>query len=108
MAFMLLGPLAAPGFAFIDTKGEIMRHVIDPCFLAAAQQEKRRNPELYGDTSADDLVNAMKVLSGLRSEDMSRIVSDFEDSLDLQSMTRQERFDIYDLARQSCISDTRD
>ncbi len=108
MAFLLLGPLAPPGFAAIDIQGEIMRQVIDPCFLDAARQKKRNKPERYQGTSAEDLLHAMKVLAGLSSEGMSEFVADFEASADLESMTRLERFDIYDAARQSCIAAGRD
>ncbi len=108
MAFLLLGPLAPPGFAVIDIQGEIMRQVIDPCFLAAARQKKRNKPERYRGTSAEDLLHAMKVLAGLSSEGMSEFVADFEASADLESMTHLERFDVYDAARQSCIAAGRD
>ena len=48
MAFLLLGPLAPPGFAVIDLQGEIMRQVIDPCFLAAARQKSATNLNVIG------------------------------------------------------------
>ena len=100
-AFVLSGPPVAPGFAYADTKGEVMREIIDPCFLAVARQTKRRNPDLYGGMSDDDLLRAMK---GLSSEDPLTMAANFAASLDLQSMTRQERFKLYDLGREMCIS----
>ena len=48
------------------------------------------------------------MLAGLSSEGISGFVSDFEASADLQSMTRLERFDVYDAARQSCIAADKD
>ncbi len=101
VAFILLGSPVAPGFASIDTQGEIMEEIIDPCFLAAAEQTRRRNPELYRGMSNDDLLKMMKMLS---PEDPLTLASNFEDSMDLQSMTHQERFKLYGVGREMCIS----
>ena len=97
----ILGPPVAPGFAIIDTKSEIMQEILDPCFLAVARQTRRKNPELYRGTSDNDLLNIMKMLS---PEDPLTLVSKVEASVDLQSMTRKERFKLYGLGREMCIS----
>ena len=105
MAFILLGPLAAPGFAYvdigIDIKGEIMQEVIDPCFLAVVRKSRRTNPEVYRGMSDDDLLKMMKSMS---PDDSLGMASDFAASLDLQSMTRKERFKVYALGRDMCVS----
>lgn len=107
MAFMLLSPLAAPGAAYayvdvgIDIAGEVMQEVIDPCFLAVVRKNKRMNPNLYGDMDDNDLLDMMKELS---PEDSLTMASDFAASLDLQSMTRKERFKVYALGRDMCVS----
>ena len=105
MAFILFGPLAAPGFAYvdigIDIKGEIMQEVIDPCFLAVVRKSKRTNPEVYRGMSDDDLLKMMKSMS---PDDSLSMASDFAASLDLQSMTRKERFKVYALGRDMCVS----
>jgi len=105
MVFILLGPPAAPGFAYvdigIDIKGEVMQEVIDPCFLAVVRKNKRTNPELYRGMSDDDLLKMMKELT---PDDSLTMASDFAASLDLQSMTRKERFKLYALGRDMCVS----
>lgn len=107
MAFMLLSPLAAPGAAYayvdvgIDIAGEVMQEVIDPCFLAVVRKNKRMHPNLYGDMDDNDLLDMMKELS---PEDSLTMASDFAASLDLQSMTRKERFKVYALGRDMCVS----
>lgn len=107
MAFILLGPLAAPGSAYayvdvgIDIAGEVMQEVIDPCFLAVVRKNRRMNPDLYGDMGDNDLLDMMKALS---PEDSLTMASDFAASLDLQSMTRKERFKVYALGRDMCVS----
>lgn len=107
MAFMFLPLLAAPGAAHayvdvgIDIEGEVMQEVIDPCFLAVVQKNKHMNPNLYGDMDDNDLLNMMKALS---PDDSLAMASDFAASLDLQSMTRKERFKVYALGRDMCVS----
>ncbi len=107
MAFMLLPLLAAPGAAYayvdvgIDIEGEVMQEVIDPCFLAVVRKNKQMNPNLYGDMDNNDLLNMMKALS---PDDSLAMASDFAASLDLQSMTRKERFKVYALGRDMCVS----
>ena len=107
MAFMLLSPLAAPGAAYayvdvgIDIAGEVMQEVIDPCFLAVVRKNKRMHPNLYGDMDDNDLLDMMKELS---PENSLTMASDFAASLDLQSMTRKERFKVYALGRDMCVS----
>ncbi|CZB22520.1 hypothetical protein FLM9_1513 [Candidatus Synechococcus spongiarum] len=107
MAFMLLPLLATPGAAYayvdvgIDIEEEVMQEVIDPCFLAVVRKNKRTNPDLYADMDDNDLLNMMKALS---PEDSLAMASDFAASLDLQSMTRKERFKVYALGRDMCVS----
>jgi len=102
-AFLWLGPLAAPGFAVMDINEEVMEEVIDPCFLAVARKARLNEPELYKGMSDDDLLGAMKALG---QEAPLTMASDFAASLNLQSMTRKERFRIYELGREMCISKT--
>jgi len=92
--FLWLGPLAAPGFAVMDINEEVMEEVIDPCFLAVA---------LVKGMSDDDLLGALKALG---QEAPLTMASDFAASLNLQSMSRKERFRIYELGREMCISKT--
>ena len=106
-AFMFLVPLAAPGAAHayldvgLDIQGEVMQEVIDPCFLAVVQKNKRMNPGNYGDMSDQQLLDMLKAVS---PEDAIAMASDFASSLDLQSMTRKERFKVYALGRDMCVS----
>ena len=105
MAFLLLGLPAAPAFAYvdigIDIKGEVMQEVIDPCFLAIVRRNRRTDPQLYRGMSDDDLLKMMKSLS---PDEALTMASDFASSLDLQSMTRKERFKVYELGRDMCVS----
>lgn len=101
MAFLCLGPLAAPGFAFMDISEEVMQEVIDPCFLAVARKAKLSDPDIYKGMSDDDLLSAMKALS---PEAPLAMASEFSASMNLQSMTRTERFRIYELGRKMCVS----
>ncbi|MYF21083.1 MAG: hypothetical protein F4218_10865 [Synechococcus sp. SB0677_bin_5] len=103
MAFLCLGPLAAPGFAFMDISEEVMQEVIDPCFLAVARKARLSEPDIYKGMSDDDLLSAMKALS---PEARLTMALDFSASMNLQSMTRKERFRIYELGREMCISKT--
>lgn len=77
VSFILLGSPVTSSFAYIDTQGEIMQEIIDPCFLAAAEQTRRSNPELYRGMSNDDLLKMMKMLS---PEYPLTLASNFEDS----------------------------
>ena len=78
-----------------------MQEVIDPCFLAVVRETKRTNPGLYGDMSDNDVLKIMKVLS---PDDSLIMASDLADSLGLQSMTCRERFKVYALGKEMCVS----
>jgi len=112
MAFILFPLLAAPGAAYayaygdvgLDINEEIIQEVIDPCFLAVAHQTRRNDPDVYKGMSDNDLLSAMRAMG---QDSPLTMASEFADSLNLERMTRKERFRIYKLGRERCISRTK-